>query len=97
MSKFIPLKVIHVLPDTDFEYRNLLCDIIVKAADAKVGMDIAEVKQSMRVARAIGTCEAPTCELSDEDYAFVLRKVKAVRWQIATPHLVQFLEDVVQE
>jgi hypothetical protein len=103
VSKFIPLKVLAIpnlnpekKPDT-FDYKRLLCDIITKPANAQVGMDMAEVQKSALLARTVQMCEAPSCEVTDEDYEFIVRKVKAVRWQLATPELVQFLTDVVQE
>lgn len=96
--KHVPLKVVEVtLPDgrTDtLDWKQQLQLIIRQPMNKQQGMDLDEIRKSLRVIEALENSNEKGCDLEDADYDYLVQKVSAARFGAATPQLLEFLEAV---
>jgi len=96
--KSIPLKS---LPDERFpndpagtiEYAQVLRDVVRRPLNPQAGVNIAEMRQSLRVLDAIEAASG-TLELEDADYAHLTEKLAAMQWSVVDRRILQLIEDV---
>ncbi len=97
--KTIELKV---LKEGEFtiDYRAQLLSCVRVPMASERGMDIEEMRKSIRVIEAL---EKPTLDelknqnwvdFEDADYEHLKQKVSAMRWNLAHRFIVQFVDDV---
>jgi hypothetical protein len=75
------------------DYKGQLQHIMRMATDPQRGADIDEIRHSLRVIDALDKADG-FVELEDADYEFMVKKVRAARFPVAVPELLQFLDDV---
>jgi len=96
--KRIPLKKVPVSrsdgSEAVLDYKEQLEFIVKVPRDAKVGMDINEIRGALRVLEALEKAEEDWVDFEDADYNFLMEKVRVARFGIVHPAIVQFVDDV---
>ena len=97
--KRIPLKKIPVTtPDGKediLDYKTMLELIVRNPGDpTKHGMDITEIRGSLRVLDALEKAEEDWVDFEDADYNFLAGKVREARFGMVHLAIVQFVDDV---
>jgi hypothetical protein len=92
--KSIPLRTLEA-PDGSppVEYAVVLREVVRRPADPQKGVDITEMRQSLRVLDAIDAANG-TLELEDADYAHLKEKLERMPWNVVDKRIVQLVDDV---
>lgn len=94
--KHIPLKTLadERYPGApDIEYATVLREVVRRPLDPQKGVQIAEMKQSLRVLDAIDAANG-TLDLEDADYDHLKTKLDAMNWNVVDARIIQLVEDV---
>jgi hypothetical protein len=94
--KSIPLKTLpdERSPDAPVvEYAQVLREVVRRPLDPQKGVDITEMRQSLRVLDAIDAANG-TLELEDADYAHLKEKLERMPWNVVDKRIVQLVDDV---
>jgi len=97
--KRIPLKKVAVTStdgkEDTLDYKVMLEFIVRNPGDStKRGMDITEIRNSLRVLDVLEKAEGEWADFEDADYAFMIGKVHEARFGIVHHAIVQFVDDV---
>lgn len=96
--KRIPLKTVDVsLPsgsEMSLDYKTQLQVILRAPIDPKAGIDIEEMRGSIRVLDALDKADGDFCDLEDADFFFMVKKVNSAHFAQAHPAILQFVDDV---
>lgn len=96
--KTIELKRLETIkPDgspTVLDYKIQLEGIMRAPLDPSRGADIEEIRNSIRVLDVLSKAKDKLV-LEDADYEYMCRKVNAARYILASPAVIQFVDDVV--
>src|SRR5215204_3468007 len=91
--KHIPLRT---LPDEQtgpIDYAQVLREVVRRPLDPQKGVDITEMRQSLRVLDALDKADG-TLELEDSDYSHLMTKMDAMRWNLVDRRILQLIDDV---
>ena len=75
------------------EYASVLREVVRRPLNAQQGIQIAEMRQSLRVLDAIDASNG-TLELEDADYALLKEKINAMPWSMADRRIIELVDDV---
>jgi len=96
--KRIPLKKVAVTTpegkEEIMDYKELLEKIVRSPSDRQRGMDINEIRSSLKVLDALEKADGEFIELEDADFAFMSGKVHEARFFYANHAVLQFVDDV---
>lgn len=95
--KVIKLKSVKLSqnPDEDPVGYGDLIRTIVRGIDVREGADIEDIKKRLRIIDALDATKDDTLKLEDADAEYLVGKVKANKWAIVSPGIVQFHDDIV--
>lgn len=93
------MKRIRLLPATEEDgqgYREMLLIVARTPTAREAGMDIDEMRRSLRLLDAIEPkAEGEVVELEDADHTLLAAKLHSMRWIRADRHLVRFVDAVL--
>ena len=75
------------------EYASVLREVVRRPLNAQAGIQISEMRQSLRVLDAIDASNG-TLELEDADFAHLKTKIEAMSWNLVDRRILQLVEDV---
>ena len=76
------------------ESRAVLRDVIRRAADPQRGVDLLELRQSIRVLDALERADG-TLEIEDADYDHLKAKLLGFTWGLVDRRLARVIDDVL--
>lgn len=92
--KTLELKILSDSDNFKLDYHSQLL-ACVRAPMGERGMDIEEMRKSIRVMDVLEKSESGKwIDLEDADYEHLKQKVGAMRWTMAHRFIVQFVDDV---
>jgi hypothetical protein len=92
--KSIPLKTLEATDGSPpVEYAVVLREVVRRPSDPQKGVDIPEMRQSIRVLDALDSANG-TLELEDADYTHLKDKLLAFKWNMVDKRIVQLIDDV---
>ena len=89
--KTIELKTLG--PERAISYRDVLTEVIRRPLNPRDGVNISEMRQSLRVLDALEASNG-TLELEDADYQHLKDKLEAMQWNVVDRRILQLVEDV---
>jgi hypothetical protein len=94
--KYIPLRELagesEEIPAMN--YQAVLREVTRHPLDPRQGIDIAEMRQSLRVLDAIDAANG-TLELEDADYQHLKQKLLAMPWGMVDRRILQLVDEVL--
>lgn len=75
------------------QYVQILTEVVRRPLDPQKGVDIAEMRQSIRVLDALDSANG-TLELEDADYALLKDKLTRMPWSLVDRRILMLIEDV---
>ncbi len=85
-------------PDTmqeqRFDYRANLEAILKSPSDPQRGMQIEDVRRSVKILDALDRAKGTKFILEDEEYSHLKARVDAAFWPFALPAVVSFVDDI---
>jgi hypothetical protein len=92
--KSIPLRTLDA-PDNSppIIYSDVLREVVRRPLNTQAGIQIAEMRQSLRVLDAIDASNG-TLELEDADYTLLKEKINAMPWSMADRRIIELVDDV---
>ena len=92
--KSIPLRTLEAADGSPaIEYASVLREVVRRPLNAQAGIQISEMRQSLRVLDAIDASNG-VLELEDSDYAHLKEKLLAMPWSMADKRILMLVEDV---
>lgn len=91
--KSIPLKTLDAPDGPSIEYQQVLREVVRRPLDPQKGVDIAEMRASIRVLDAIDNANG-VLELEDADYDLLKVKLTSMPWNIVDKRIIQLIDDV---
>ena len=89
--KSIPLKTLG--PEPAISYRDVLIEVIRRPLSPRDGINIAEMRQSIRVLDKLESANG-ALELEDSDYDHLKTKLDAMPWSMADRRILELVDDV---
>lgn len=89
--KSIPLK--RLGPEPVISYKDVLVEVIRRPLNPQAGINIAEMKQSLKVLDALDRSNG-TLELEDADWEHLKDKTLAMPWAMVDKRIIELVDDV---
>ena len=97
--KQVPLKNVAIkLPngkESLWDYKRQLIAIMEAPKDPKRGVDIGEVRQSIKVIEILEKASGDFVEMEDADYEYMMSKVSDAKFTFVNSAFIQFVDDMV--
>jgi hypothetical protein len=77
-----------------FDYKAQLLRIARQPLQPQGGMDLDEMRNSIRIIEALEKTQDGVVQLEDADYAFLVRKLDAQRWGFAHQVILDFADSI---
>lgn len=91
--KKIELKTLDAPDGPPIDYAQVLREVVKRPLNPQAGIQIAEMRQSLRVLDAIDASNG-TLELEDSDYAHLREKILAMPWNLVDRRILELVDDV---
>ena len=84
--------------ETSLNYWEQLQATIRMPTDPRAGMDVEEIRKSIRIIDVLDNVgqDAKTVKFEDADYDLLVAKVLATKYHFADPAIIEFVDDVVR-
>lgn len=91
--KTIKLKSLPQEGGPDFEYAQIIRQVVNLVDPQKGGLSVEDMKKRLRIIDALDKAKT-SLDLEDADYDTLAGLVSGFRWAIVSPLIVEFCEDV---
>ena len=94
--KIIPLKKLGS-KENPFDYREMIKVIARLPSPEKGGIDFLEIKQALRITKALDklSLSKKKLKLEDADHSYLVKKAEKHKWGVASEEIEEFVEDII--
>lgn len=86
------MKTIQLIDRGDFKARDVLKHVL---ENTKKGMDVAEMRQRLKILDVLDAAKGTTVDLEDADHAVLVNKIKETSFTVANRDLFAVLDEVL--
>jgi hypothetical protein len=79
--------------DVDMPYADMIKGV-VNGVDPREGVTVDDMKKRLRIVTALENAKGDTLKLEDADYDLLAQKVRANKWAMVSPAIVEFCDDI---